>query len=147
MAMLTLAVTQQGLPLCVVWLVDGLTTGKSATPTAHLLTLPATVSLVALLWEVQAAAAAAAAAFLCILVVQMGVGAGRQQKKKGYTVCSSGYAATDTSWKKDAANSSALTVTQKEAEPQKNKPLCERHDLCCKSTNSRSHHTQCCCIR
>jgi hypothetical protein len=43
-------------------------------------------------------------------------------KKRGYTVCSSGYAATNTSWKKDAANSSALTVTQKEAEPQKNSP-------------------------
>jgi hypothetical protein len=37
-------------------------------------------------------------------------------------VCSSGYAATDTSWKKDAANSSALTVTQMEAEPQQNSP-------------------------
>jgi hypothetical protein len=37
-------------------------------------------------------------------------------------VCSSGYAATDTSWKNDAANSSALTVTQKEAEPLKNSP-------------------------
>jgi hypothetical protein len=37
------------------------------------------------------------------------------KKKRGYKMCSSSYAATDTSWKKDAANSSALTVTQKEA--------------------------------
>jgi hypothetical protein len=44
------------------------------------------------------------------------------QKKRGYRVCASGYAATDTSYKKDAANSSAQTVTQKEAEPQKNSP-------------------------
>jgi hypothetical protein len=44
-------------------------------------------------------------------------------------VCSSGYAATYTSWKKDAANSSALTVTQKEAEPQKNSP-CVRGMTC-----------------
>jgi hypothetical protein len=42
-------------------------------------------------------------------------------------VCSSGYAATDTSWKKDAANSSALTVTQKEAEPQKNSIVVIQH--------------------
>jgi hypothetical protein len=45
-----------------------------------------------------------------------------KKKKRGYTVCSSGYAAADTSWKKDAAKSSALTVTQKEAEPKKNSP-------------------------
>jgi hypothetical protein len=34
-----------------------------------------------------------------------------QKKKRGYTVCSSDYAAADTSSEKEAVNSSALTVT------------------------------------
>jgi hypothetical protein len=35
---------------------------------------------------------------------------------------------------KDAASSSAQTVTQKEAEPQEKQPLCERQDIWCVST-------------
>jgi isopenicillin N synthase-like dioxygenase len=55
-----------------------------------------------------------------------GAASARKKKKRGYTVSSSGYAATDTSWEKDAASSSALTVTQMEAEPQKNSPCVRR---------------------
>jgi hypothetical protein len=67
----------------------------------------------------------------------------KKKKKRGYTVCTSDYVATNTQKTKEGCKkiSGKQAVTQRRPTP--SKPLCARHDTWPCRQNRRSLHMQC----